>query len=34
MDSQRFGGAGLVSLEAFQHSLDEFFLEFRDCFFE
>src|SRR5277367_2965113 len=34
MDSQCFGGARLISVQALQHSLDEFLLEFRDRFFE
>lgn len=34
MDSQGFRTAGLIALAAFQHTADELFLEFTDCFFE
>ena len=32
VDSQGFGGAGLISVKAFQHTLDEFLFEFGDRF--
>ncbi len=34
VDSQRFGGARLVSVQPFQHAFDKFFLEFCNRFFE
>jgi hypothetical protein len=34
MDAQQAGGAGLISIRAIQHALDEFFFEFVDCFFK
>jgi hypothetical protein len=34
VDSEGFGSAGLISVKAFQHTLDEFFFEFRNRFFE
>jgi hypothetical protein len=34
MDAQQARGAGLISIRAIQHALDEFFFEFVDCFFK
>jgi hypothetical protein len=34
MDAQQARGAGLISIRAIQHTLDEFFFEFVDCFFK
>ena len=34
VDAQGFRGAGLISVKTFQHTFDEFFFEFRNCFFE
>src|SRR4029077_11333792 len=34
MDAQQARGAGLISIRAIQHALDEFFLKFVHCFFK